>query len=52
MRRTAWRDGGQVRYIEQPVPKATANGTSATRQWALENPLAYRRTFRGGAALP
>ncbi|MFF0560089.1 GlxA family transcriptional regulator [Streptomyces sp. NPDC004266] len=32
-----WRDGGQAQYIEQPVPEATANGTSATRQWALEN---------------
>ncbi|MFE0649355.1 GlxA family transcriptional regulator [Streptomyces sp. NPDC059534] len=32
-----WRDGGQAQYIEQPVPEATANDTSATRQWALEN---------------
>ncbi|MEU0401505.1 helix-turn-helix domain-containing protein [Streptomyces sp. NPDC006197] len=32
-----WRDGGQAQYIEQPVPETTANGTSATRQWALEN---------------
>ena len=32
-----WRDGGQAQYIEQPVPDAMANGTSATRQWALEN---------------
>ncbi len=32
-----WRDGGQAQYIEQPVPEATASGTSATRQWALEN---------------
>ncbi|MEU2238354.1 helix-turn-helix domain-containing protein [Streptomyces sp. NPDC018338] len=31
-----WRDGGQAQYIEQPVPAATANDTSATRQWALE----------------
>ncbi|MFE7620330.1 GlxA family transcriptional regulator [Streptomyces sp. NPDC057496] len=32
-----WRDGGQAQYIEHPVPPASANGTSATRQWALEN---------------
>ncbi|MER5203732.1 helix-turn-helix domain-containing protein [Streptomyces sp. NPDC002825] len=32
-----WRDGGQAQYIEQPVPETTANDTSATRQWALEN---------------
>jgi transcriptional regulator GlxA family with amidase domain len=32
-----WRDGGQAQYIEQPVPQATANGTAAARQWALEN---------------
>ncbi|MCX4986323.1 GlxA family transcriptional regulator [Streptomyces sp. NBC_00572] len=32
-----WRDGGQAQYIEQPVPETTASGTSATRQWALEN---------------
>ncbi|WP_369142538.1 GlxA family transcriptional regulator [Streptomyces sp. R44] len=32
-----WRDGGQAQYIEQPVPDTTANDTSATRQWALEN---------------
>ncbi|GAA2769822.1 GlxA family transcriptional regulator [Streptomyces showdoensis] len=32
-----WRDGGQAQYIEQPVPEPTANDTSATRQWALEN---------------
>ncbi|WP_254705711.1 GlxA family transcriptional regulator [Streptomyces vilmorinianum] len=32
-----WRDGGQAQYIEQPVPDPAANGTSATRQWALEN---------------
>ncbi|MEU6928810.1 helix-turn-helix domain-containing protein [Streptomyces sp. NPDC046385] len=32
-----WRDGGQAQYIEQPVPGPDANGTSATRQWALEN---------------
>ncbi|MFP3986076.1 helix-turn-helix domain-containing protein [Streptomyces sp. E11-3] len=40
-----WRDGGQAQYIEQPVPEATANGTSDTRQWALENlhePLTLR----------
>ncbi|MFI8521273.1 GlxA family transcriptional regulator [Streptomyces sp. NPDC085481] len=32
-----WRDGGQAQYIEQPVPEADTQGTSATRQWALEN---------------
>ncbi|MCX4681760.1 helix-turn-helix domain-containing protein [Streptomyces sp. NBC_01433] len=32
-----WRDGGQAQYIEQPVPETSANGTAATRQWALEN---------------
>jgi transcriptional regulator GlxA family with amidase domain len=32
-----WRDGGQAQYIEHPVPEATANGTGAARQWALEN---------------
>jgi transcriptional regulator GlxA family with amidase domain len=32
-----WRDGGQAQYIERPVPDATANGTSAARQWALQN---------------
>ncbi|KQX49887.1 MULTISPECIES: helix-turn-helix domain-containing protein [unclassified Streptomyces] len=32
-----WRDGGQAQYIERPVPVSTASGTSATRQWALEN---------------
>ncbi|MGW0840495.1 GlxA family transcriptional regulator [Streptomyces sp. NPDC002787] len=31
-----WREGGQAQYIEQPVPPAPANGTAATRQWALE----------------
>ncbi|RST16177.1 helix-turn-helix domain-containing protein [Streptomyces sp. WAC05374] len=32
-----WRDGGQAQYIEQPVPETSANGTGATRQWALGN---------------
>ncbi|MFE3329172.1 GlxA family transcriptional regulator [Streptomyces sp. NPDC059176] len=32
-----WRDGGQAQYIEHPVPAPSANGTSATRQWVLEN---------------
>lgn len=32
-----WRDGGQAQYIEHPVPPPSMNGTSATRQWALEN---------------
>jgi transcriptional regulator GlxA family with amidase domain len=32
-----WREGGQAQYIEQPVPQDPANGTAATRQWALEH---------------
>ncbi|MBW1596290.1 GlxA family transcriptional regulator [Streptomyces sp. JJ38] len=32
-----WREGGQAQYIEHPVPEGPTNGTSATRQWALEN---------------
>jgi transcriptional regulator GlxA family with amidase domain len=32
-----WREGGQAQYIERPVPDVTANGTSAARQWALQN---------------
>ncbi|MEU5969590.1 GlxA family transcriptional regulator [Streptomyces globisporus] len=32
-----WRDGGQAQYIEQPVPDPAANGTAATRDWALRN---------------
>ncbi|MEU3402093.1 GlxA family transcriptional regulator [Streptomyces filamentosus] len=32
-----WREGGQAQYIEHPVPPPSAHGTSATRQWALEN---------------
>jgi transcriptional regulator GlxA family with amidase domain len=32
-----WRDGGQAQYIEHPVPPPSVNGTSATRQWAMEN---------------
>ncbi|MBN0046803.1 helix-turn-helix domain-containing protein [Streptomyces actuosus] len=32
-----WREGGQAQYIERPVPETTANGTAATRQWALEH---------------
>ncbi|MFC4492603.1 GlxA family transcriptional regulator [Streptomyces ovatisporus] len=31
-----WRDGGQAQFIPHPVPEATAAGTAATRQWALE----------------
>ncbi|RKS06585.1 AraC family transcriptional regulator with amidase-like domain [Nocardiopsis sp. Huas11] len=31
-----WRDGGQAQYIERPVPEAPEDGTSATRQWALD----------------
>ncbi|MEV8020176.1 helix-turn-helix domain-containing protein [Streptomyces sp. NPDC086554] len=40
-----WREGGQAQYIEQPVPDEGANGTAATRAWALEHldrPLALR----------
>ncbi|KXX60340.1 GlxA family transcriptional regulator [Rhodococcus sp. LB1] len=40
-----WRDGGQAQYIEQPLPEMSANGTSATRQWCIENlrePLTLR----------
>lgn len=32
-----WRDGGQAQYIERPVPDTTASGTSAAREWALQN---------------
>jgi len=32
-----WRDGGQAQFIEQPVPEPGADGTAATRQWALEH---------------
>lgn len=32
-----WRDGGQAQYVEYPVPETTDSGTSAARQWALEN---------------
>lgn len=32
-----WRDGGQAQYVERPVPDATANDTSAAREWALQN---------------
>ncbi|SBT54825.1 transcriptional regulator, AraC family with amidase-like domain [Micromonospora narathiwatensis] len=40
-----WRDGGQAQYIERPVPRATATGTAATREWArqrLHEPVALR----------
>ncbi|SBT68576.1 transcriptional regulator, AraC family with amidase-like domain [Micromonospora sediminicola] len=40
-----WREGGQAQYIERPVPKATATGTAATREWArqrLHEPVALR----------
>lgn len=30
-----WRDGGQAQYIERPIPPCDAEGTSATRAWAL-----------------
>ncbi|MFE6752454.1 GlxA family transcriptional regulator [Streptomyces sp. NPDC057684] len=32
-----WREGGQAQYIEQPVPEASAAGTAATRDWALDH---------------
>jgi transcriptional regulator GlxA family with amidase domain len=32
-----WREGGQAQYIERPVPPATASGTSAAREWAMQN---------------
>lgn len=40
-----WRDGGQAQYIERPVPRTTATGTAATREWArqrLHEPVALR----------
>ena len=30
-----WRDGGQAKYIEQPIPAAVGTGTESTRAWAL-----------------
>ncbi|MEU8758681.1 helix-turn-helix domain-containing protein [Streptomyces sp. NPDC048659] len=33
----AWREGGQAQFIAQPVPAPTAQSTSGTRRWALEN---------------
>jgi len=30
-----WRDGGQAQYIEHPLPRESAAGTAATREWAL-----------------
>lgn len=30
------REGGQAQYVERPVPQDSANGTSATRAWALD----------------
>jgi transcriptional regulator GlxA family with amidase domain len=32
-----WRDGGQAQYIVRPVPDTAGSGTSAARQWALQN---------------
>lgn len=32
-----WREGGQAQYIQRPVPPATESGTSASREWALQN---------------
>ncbi len=32
-----FRDGGQAKYIEQPVPEAGPASTAATRAWALEH---------------
>ncbi|MFI8385372.1 GlxA family transcriptional regulator [Streptomyces sp. NPDC085540] len=31
-----WRDGGQVQYIDRPVPEPTLATTTGTRAWALE----------------
>ncbi|RZS44132.1 AraC family transcriptional regulator with amidase-like domain [Herbihabitans rhizosphaerae] len=30
-----WRDGGQSQFIERPLPEPGAEGTAATRAWAL-----------------
>ncbi|MFJ4438037.1 helix-turn-helix domain-containing protein [Streptomyces sp. NPDC088923] len=32
----SWREGGQARFIEHPVPRDTDRSTSATRLWALD----------------
>lgn len=32
-----WREGGQVQYIERPLPEPDGNDTSATRAWLLEH---------------
>jgi transcriptional regulator GlxA family with amidase domain len=40
-----WREGGQAQYIDQPMPAEGADGTGATRAWALarlDQPLALR----------
>ncbi|WFE64162.1 helix-turn-helix domain-containing protein [Micromonospora sp. WMMD714] len=40
-----WRDGGQAQYIERPVPRTPASGTSTTREWArqrLHEPVTLR----------
>ena len=40
-----WRDGGQAQYIERPIPRASDNGTAATREWArqrLHEPVTLR----------
>lgn len=30
-----WRDGGQVQFVDRPVPSPTGSPTAATREWAL-----------------
>ena len=30
-----WRDGGQVQYIERPVPQPTHTSTAPAREWAM-----------------
>lgn len=39
-----WRDGGQAQYIERPVPRTPASGTSATREarQRLHEPVTLR----------
>ncbi|MGW3297278.1 hypothetical protein ACWC9S_25245 [Streptomyces xiamenensis] len=30
-----WREGGQVQFMEHPVPQDTDRSTAATRQWVV-----------------
>jgi transcriptional regulator GlxA family with amidase domain len=32
-----WRDGGQVQFIERPVPLADGQSTARTREWAVHH---------------